>query len=437
MGCFADGLPTNSAGGHHGTAAISSHDTFGSPLIHATIGYVTGSPGWRSSRAARVRRNEHGQGTLEYALILGAIALLAIGGLQLLGKNSNTALCSTSKGLGYHICGTLTGWQFPAANYAGGNGSNTRTAAVGPDGNIWFPTIGGAAGHEDYLAVVSTAGVVLHNYALGDFGPVAPNALSIAAGPDGAMWFSAPSFHTIGRIDMSGTISYCSFTGFTVAAADPTDIITGPDNNLWFTDGGAGTVTDVNTSCAQVHQWSPGAGIAPSWLTVGGDGAVWYTMESPDQIGRIDPNTLANTPNVASLPASAGNGGGLNGGVTIVSGGQGNATQYFADWTYNRLGSVSVAGGATEYQIPGTTPAASLYTAAMVAGNDGYVYISTWGLSTVNQFNIATKTWGAQYTETGNAVGPFSMVMGPDHNIWISDLGGFGFGIPGGYTKLF
>src|ERR1035438_8811512 len=69
------------------------------------------------------------------------------------------------------------------------------------------------------------------------------NPWGIAAGPDGALWFTE-SVGKIGRITTSGTI-----TEYTVpTAVSLGDITAGPDGALWFTDFGGNKIGRITTS---------------------------------------------------------------------------------------------------------------------------------------------------------------------------------------------
>jgi virginiamycin B lyase len=61
--------------------------------------------------------------------------------------------------------------------------------AAGPDGALWFTNYSGSIGR------ITTAGLVT-NFAL--FGSANPQG--ITAGPDGALWFTVVDLGTIGRI---------------------------------------------------------------------------------------------------------------------------------------------------------------------------------------------------------------------------------------------
>jgi Flp pilus assembly pilin Flp len=64
-----------------------------------------------SSRLAQPRRDQAGQGMVEYGLVLGLIALVVLGLLQLVGKSTNTALCTVSQAVARDWC-----QQSPATN---------------------------------------------------------------------------------------------------------------------------------------------------------------------------------------------------------------------------------------------------------------------------------------------------------------------------------
>src|SRR5438132_88189 len=56
---------------------------------------------------------------------------------------------------------------------------------------------------------------------------------TIAAGPDGALWFTDPTPNKIGRITTSGHVTLFPVP---TAAANAYFIAAGPDGNLWFTE---------------------------------------------------------------------------------------------------------------------------------------------------------------------------------------------------------
>src|SRR5690242_9038607 len=117
-------------------------------------------------------------------------------------------------------------------------------------------------------------------------GPGINAPTKIAAGPDGALWFtnlgSGTSAGSIGRIATSGTVT--NYTAPSIRS--PLGITTGPDGALWFTDTGTSSIGRITTA-GDVTEYK-GTGIdAPTDIVAGPDGALWFTNQGNDSIGRI------------------------------------------------------------------------------------------------------------------------------------------------------
>ena len=70
---------------------------------------------------------------------------------------------------------------------------------------------------------------------------ISGGATSIAAGPDGNLWFTEPYIDRIGRITPDGVVT--EFGGFRQSSRNnvggyPTTITAGPDGNMWLTEFG-------------------------------------------------------------------------------------------------------------------------------------------------------------------------------------------------------
>jgi virginiamycin B lyase len=118
--------------------------------------------------------------------------------------------------------------EFPIPTAA----SSPYSIAAGPDGNLWFTESDG-----NRIGRISTAGVVT------EF-PL-PNAGSdprgITAGPDAALWFTEFAGNRIGRITISGAVTEFPLTP---PSGSPISIVTGSDDALWFTESnGIGRMT--------------------------------------------------------------------------------------------------------------------------------------------------------------------------------------------------
>jgi virginiamycin B lyase len=114
---------------------------------------------------------------------------------------------------------------------------------------------------------------------------------SIAAGPngkiwfgrdDGGSWYTSPANGNIGWVGDNGQVGTIR-TGDRTA---PRSLVTGADGNVWFTSVGAAKgIGHVNAAgvgaVVQVGNYEPAA------LTYGADGAIWFTDKANNSIVRV------------------------------------------------------------------------------------------------------------------------------------------------------
>jgi virginiamycin B lyase len=199
--------------------------------------------------------------------------------------------------------------------------------AAGPDGNLWI-----SEERADPATSLSTGliGKLSPAGALVEFAlptplfhiPGTPLPGAITAGPDGALWFleNTPG-SLLGRITTDG--KFTEFTGPNNSSLSwNAALTTGPDGNLWVTFStliGAG-IQRVTTAGVVIGSFdlpnlgsnysgigAAGTGVlAPSHMTSGPDGNVWFSELYKDRtgrVGRITPNGV-----VTEFPLPAGTG---------------------------------------------------------------------------------------------------------------------------------
>lgn len=190
--------------------------------------------------------------------------------------------------------GVLTRFPLPRRNV------QANFIAAGSDNALWFGTDGNTIGR------ITTAGVVT------EFTLPTPNTVvfGITAGPDGALWFAEPVANKIGRITTAGVITEFALP---TAGSGPLWIVTGPDGALWFTEAApvptannnlvftGNKIGRITTSGAITEFTLPTAGSGPAIITVGPDGALWFTEATANKIGRL---TLPPTPPNPSQPVA-------------------------------------------------------------------------------------------------------------------------------------
>ncbi len=140
---------------------------------------------------------------------------------------------------------------------------------------------------------------------------------------DGDLWFTEEGAHQISSFDPS-TNTFNS-TPFTLPNGTlPSAITLGSDGNLWFTESGVGLINMFNPSQDTFAANGPyalpassgNAGTVINGITAGPDGDIWFTAQGVGRIGWFNPSVIVtsptpsnqigvfNTPNSSSAPSA-------------------------------------------------------------------------------------------------------------------------------------
>ena len=144
----------------------------------------------------------------------------------------------------------------------------------------------------------------------------------------------------------------------------------------------------------------PTADALPLGLTLGSDGALWFTERSAAQIGRmtldgdfrewpLDPGAFPNR---------------------IVTGPDGAV--WFTELFGGKIGRMSPNGTLTEYPIDGGP-------VGITVGRDGQLYVALDFARQVGRVNLhgtVTGTW-----DLPGAVAPLQIATGRGHDLWVTD----------------
>ena len=260
-------------------------------------------------RSPRRRRRPHGQGLIEYAIVLSVIALVVFGVLQFLGGQVKSSLCSVTVGLaGQSSSDSMV--LTPAL----ADGAGPLQMVLGPDNNLWFT--------EEGQSKIGT--VNLTTKALTEFATTGTTT-GIVVGPDNRLWFTEPNANKVGAVTTAGVVSEWSF-------ANPMGIAVGPDSNIWFTEQSANNIVAVNTSGVSVHAYGiPTGGTLPASIITGSDNNLWFTEWGVAALGKL--TTGGSFTQVAN--------GQIHNSVTLVSGPKGEV------WVSEEPSSLVFAGGST------------------------------------------------------------------------------------------
>lgn len=246
---------------------------------------------------------------------------------------------------------------------------------------------------------------------------------SITSGPDGALWFAENA--GVGRITTGGAVSH-----FPHAAANW--ITRGPDGALWFTQTSKGLIGRVTTAGVFTDfnlpsNPPPGTGYTrpiperPQTITVGPDGALWYTVQLFDQTcvcvkgGKIGRITTGGAITEFTLPT-----GGTRRTASrpfgITAGPDG--ALWFTDTNLGKIGRMTTGGALTQFAVPQGQPQ------GITSGPDGNLWFTANGgqtallerLSPTGAFTQFTAATGVDGVSVGAA-----LAVGPDGALWFSD----------------
>ncbi len=197
--------------------------------------------------------------------------------------------------------GSITEFTIPPCQRCNTFGLRSGPGGIvlGPDGALWF-----TEQYANRIGRITTSGAITEfpipepaSYPdCSRSGPCGP--VSIAAGPDGALWFTDKAPNKIGRITTAGEI-----TEFPIPTPDsePYDIVAGLDGNLYFTERTGNKIGRITTQ-GEITEFPIPTLAFPQGIALGPDGAIWFT-EDTNKIGRFSIGRPAVSPRLPISPA--------------------------------------------------------------------------------------------------------------------------------------
>jgi virginiamycin B lyase len=255
--------------------------------------------------------------------------------------------------------------QFPIGS--GGVGTGSASGLVtGPDKNIWFT---GPA----YVAHSVTGGSPVQ-FTLPPpasiNGSVTPCPGGIAAGSDGALWFTDSCNGAVGRITTDG--STITEYPLPTANAAPFDIVAGPDNNLWVVEQGIAKIARIVPATAAITEFAlPQTGLQTQYIT-NANGSLWFTFGAYSGIGRMTTKGSA-----AFVP-------GAQSYVGITKGPDNN--EWMTDESAGNFTSVSSAGS---FASP---VALGIPSAGLVTGSDKNIWFTDAANNSIDVYVLYPQT---------------------------------------------
>jgi virginiamycin B lyase len=196
------------------------------------------------------------------------------------------------------------------------------------------------------------------------------------------------------------------------AYANPSSITTGPDGALWFTEQSANKIGRMTTAGAMTEYSIPTPSTQPSGITAGSDGALWFTETlgagGSSKIGRITTSgdiTEYPVPTNSAEPQQ------------IVSGPDG--ALWFTEYGGDKIGRITTSGAFTEFRIPGVSHPEA---AGITVGPDGALWFTEYSHNKIGR--ITTSGTISEYSLPDSFSYPSAITAGSDGNLWFANLYG-------------
>ncbi len=333
----------------------------------------------------------------------------------------------------------------PAAGSAPGTAGTPATLTAitaGPDGALWFTGVPGEIGRITTSGVVTELAVPAIPPPAGSSSGTAPTQATledIAAGPDGALWFTGVPGE-IGRITTAGVVTEFAIPSAPPPAGSPPQgtgdpsqqplIVGGPDGDLWFAvidSSGYVSIGRITPSGAVSLFNVPGYFDAIAGLTSGPNGNVWFTEEEDGinagekpAVGEISPagvTTLHPIPQGTTLDPDVG----VDADPEALTAGPGGAMWFTED---EAIGRITPSGAIQRIPLPtlGATPVSLItgpgdtmwFTQEVTEGGENGNEIWSIGRITAGR-KITVYPLPSQVTNVGG------ITAGPDGNIWFTE----------------
>jgi len=255
------------------------------------------------------------------------------------------------------------------------------------------------------LAIVLTGAAVTQFGAAQSFTeypvPAGVTVYGIAAGPDGALWFTEALTEAnatkIGRITTNGAVTEFAVPTPSYEGGYLTDITRGPDGAMWF--GEIGNLGRIDTA-GNVQHLRSGGGPQGYLIQTGPDGALWHS--AVNVVARMDSSGNYSTPYAIKLDDTLA-------GLAFSQDGAIWVTVELSPRDSGNLRRVTLAGQVTAYTVAGGAGSIAL-------GPDGALWFATPGGFGRIGANGAIATVQAP---TAGAIG--DLISGPDGAMWFTE----------------
>lgn len=244
--------------------------------------------------------------------------------------------------------------------------------------------------------------------------PVVGASPSITAGPDGALWIA--HWDRIFRMTTTGSLGTYLVPFGQINKISAYDITVGADGALWFTGSGIAKIGRITTDGMFTEYALPGSDHSPQRITTGPDGALWFTemIGHQGKIGRI---TTAGATTEFELSPCPGTCGRYPNGIAAGPDG----ALWFTDLGDDRIHRITTTGSVTDYGQPAL--GLNVAPADITIGPDGAMWFTIQGdygandrIGRISTTGTITTYWLSMFSNCT----PRSIATGPDGALWFA-----------------
>jgi virginiamycin B lyase len=282
--------------------------------------------------------------------------------------------------------------------------------AAGPDGALWFTEfLGNKIGRIPTTAMPTNPQITEYTVPTADGQPT-----EIAAGPDRALWFTECNGNKIGRITTDPSHTITEFPILTTPASCPAGIAVGRDGALWFTEQFGNKIGRITTGSHVITEYLiPTVASTPFGIATGPDGALWFTEQAGNKIGRITTRSHTITEYPISTPGSSPFG---------ITAGPDRAMWFTV---VNNIGRITTDAGHTITEYP--IPPPSLFPDGIAAGPDGALWFTVEDGNQIGRITTDSHTM-TEFPVPTPMSHPFWIAAGPDVAMWFTESFGNNIG---------
>jgi virginiamycin B lyase len=290
-----------------------------------------------------------------------------------------------------------------------------RSVSWGVDGGLVTVLIQGPEGHWSGRPFLELPGAPIAFRTLSDGGmDIATTQGTVAVGPTGHVRAFECKEAPPGAVALTAqppASRRIAITQYEVPTAGsyPARITTGPDGALWFTEQTGNNIGRITVEGSFTEYPIPTPNSAPEAIVLGPDGALWFTEQFGNKIGRV---TTGGIFTEYPIPVPRGRP------FALVVG-----SDHALWFTYSKsIGRLTTAGSLTGYPIP----TGSFGANAIALGPDGALWFTDvgWSDNRIGRITVSGAFTKYPVSQAGQTI--FGITSAPDRAVWFTLSGEIG-----------